>query len=68
MRITIIDQPVDPFTAIFTRYILGSSAGDNYTEMLEQERAKSMARDMNLGIAEALVKQFGHGARKPSGN
>ena len=23
--------------------ILGSSAGDNYTEMLEQERAKSMA-------------------------
>ena len=48
--------------------ILGSSAGDNYTEMLEQERAKSMAQNMNLGIAEALVKQFGHGARKPSGN
>jgi Rod binding domain-containing protein len=36
--------------------------------MLEQERAKSMAQNMNLGIAEALVKQFGHGARKPSGN
>ena len=48
--------------------ILGSSAGDNYTEMLEQERAKSMAQNMNLGIAEALVKQFGHSARKPSGN
>ena len=48
--------------------ILGSSAGDNYTEMLEQERAKSMAQNMNLGIAEALVKQFDHGARKPSGN
>ena len=48
--------------------ILGSSAGDNYTEMLERERAKSMAKNMNLGIAEALVKQFGHGARKSSGN
>ena len=48
--------------------ILGSSAGDNYTEMLEQERAKSMAQNMNLGIAEALVKQFGRGAGKPSGN
>lgn len=48
--------------------ILGSSAGDNYTEMLERERAKSMAENMNLGIAEALVKQFGHGALKPSGN
>ena len=48
--------------------ILGSSAGDTYTEMLEQERAKSMAQNMNLGIAEALVKQFGHGTGKPSGN
>ena len=44
--------------------ILGSSAGDQYTEMLEQERAKSMAQNMNLGIAEALVKQFDHGAAK----
>jgi len=48
--------------------ILGSSAGDNYIEMLEQERAKSMAENMNLGIAEALVKQFGRGAGKLSGN
>jgi len=48
--------------------ILGSSAGDNYIEMLEQERAKSMAESMNLGIAEALVKQFGRGAGKLSGN
>jgi flagellar protein FlgJ len=48
--------------------IMGSSAGDKYTEMLEQERAKSMAQNMNLGIAEALVKQFGQGASKPSSN
>ena len=48
--------------------ILGSSAVDNYTEMLEQHRAKSMAQNMSLGIAEALVKQFSHGANKSSGN
>ena len=48
--------------------ILGSSAGDNHIEMLEQERAKSMEESMNLGIAEALVKQFGRGAGKLSGN
>ena len=48
--------------------ILDSDSGDKYTEMLEQERAKSMAQNMSLGIAEALVKQFGHGARKPLGN
>ena len=48
--------------------ILGSNAGDNYTEMLEQERAKSMAQNMNLGIAEALVKQFDRGAGKSLGN
>jgi flagellar protein FlgJ len=46
--------------------ILGSSAGDNYTEMLEQERAKSMAQNMDLGIAEALVKQFERGVLAPS--
>ena len=45
--------------------ILGSSAGDKYTEMLEKERAKSMAQNMNLGIAEALVKQFGSGVVSP---
>jgi len=45
---------------------LGSSAGDNYTEMLEQERAKSMAQNMDLGIAEALVKQFERGVLAPS--
>ena len=46
--------------------ILGSSAGDQYTEMLEQERAKSMAQNMDLGTAEALVKQFERGVLAPS--
>ena len=39
--------------------ILGSEAGDTYTEMLDQERAKQLSQQMNLGIAEALVAQFG---------
>ena len=38
--------------------ILGSEAGDTYTEMLDQERAKQLSAQMNLGIAEALVLQF----------
>jgi flagellar protein FlgJ len=39
--------------------VLGSEAGDTYTEMLDQERAKHLSQKMNLGIAEALVQQFG---------
>ena len=39
--------------------ILGSEAGDTYIEMLDQERATKLSAQMNLGIAEALVKQFG---------
>lgn len=42
--------------------ILGSSEENTYTEMLEQERATSMAENMNLGIAEALIKQFAQSA------
>ena len=39
--------------------ILGSEAGDTYTEMLDQERAKQLSTQIDLGIADALVKQFG---------
>ena len=39
--------------------ILGSEAGDTYTEMLDQERAKLLSAQMGLGIAEALIYQFG---------
>ena len=38
--------------------ILGSEAADTYTEMLDQERAKQLSAQMDLGIADALVKQF----------
>ena len=44
--------------------ILGSEAGDTYTEMLDQERAKQLSAQMNLGIAEALVKQFSSHVKK----
>jgi len=44
--------------------ILGSEAADTYTEMLDQERAKQLSAQMDLGIAEALVKQFSSHAVK----
>ena len=48
--------------------ILGSEAIDTYTEMLDQERAKQLSAQMNLGIAEALVLQFSGQAKNSSGN
>lgn len=47
--------------------ILGSEAGDTYTEMLDQERAKQLSTKINLGIAEALVLQFSGRAKSSSG-
>ena len=47
--------------------ILGSEAGDTYTEMLDQERAKQLSAKINLGIAEALVLQFSGRAKSSSG-
>ena len=47
--------------------ILGSEAGDTYTEMLDQERAKQLSSQIKLGIAEALVLQFSGGAKSSSG-
>ena len=44
--------------------ILGSEAGDTYTEMLDQERAKQLSSQMNLGIADALVNQFNNRVKK----
>ena len=44
--------------------ILGSEAADTYTEMLDQERAKQLSAQMNLGIADALVNQFSNRVKK----
>lgn len=38
--------------------ILGSSSIDKYQEMLDREYASSLASGVNLGIAEALIRQF----------
>jgi Rod binding domain-containing protein len=35
--------------------------------MLDQERAKQLSQQMNLGIAEALVSQFGGRSGSGSG-
>ena len=47
--------------------ILGSEAGDTYTEMLDQERAKQLSAKMNLGIADALIQQFSVKSKSSSG-
>ena len=47
--------------------ILGSEAGDTYTEMLDQERAKQLSAKMNLGIADALSQQFSVKSKSSSG-
>ncbi|MEK9557323.1 MAG: rod-binding protein [Alphaproteobacteria bacterium] len=41
--------------------IFGSSAQDTYTEMLDRELASNLSGRVNLGIAEALVRQLGQG-------
>ena len=38
--------------------ILGSSSMDKYQEMLDREYSSSLATGVNLGIDEALIRQF----------
>ena len=38
--------------------ILGSDAQDTYQEMMDRELSTQLAGRVNLGIAEALVRQF----------
>ena len=39
--------------------ILGSDAQDTYQEMMDRELSTQLAGQVNLGIAEALVRQLG---------
>ena len=39
--------------------ILGSEAQDTYQEMMDRELSTQLAGRVNLGIAEALVRQLG---------
>ena len=41
--------------------LFSSDEEDNFGAMLDQERSRSLALNLNLGIAEALVRQFGNG-------
>ena len=38
--------------------LLSSDEEDNFGTMLDQERSRSLALNLDLGIAEALVRQF----------
>ena len=39
--------------------ILDGKAHETYQTLLDQEYAKSMAKNQNFGIADALIRQFG---------
>ena len=41
--------------------ILGSEAQDPYQDMMDRELSSQLAGRVNLGIAEALVRQLGQG-------
>ena len=70
-RINRIRQAAEKFEAIFLHQFLkearktkladdlfGSNAKSTYEDMLDQEHADMMSTKMDLGIAEALVRQF----------
>ena len=42
--------------------ILGSDAQDTYLDMMDRELSTQLAGRVNLGIAEALVRQLGGGS------
>lgn len=69
-------EVADQFEAIFLNEFLkqarktklaedlfGSSAKSQYEELLDREYATSMSSNMNLGIAEALIRQFGSASK-----
>ena len=41
--------------------LFSSDKEDNFGTMLDQERSRSLALNLDLGIAEALVRQFDKG-------
>lgn len=50
-------------SAKLAKTILTSDAEDTYTSLLNQERSKTLAKNHNFGIAEALVSQFSRKSR-----
>ena len=45
-------------SAKLAKNLLASDAEETYTSILNQERAKVLAKTHNFGIAEALINQF----------
>ncbi len=39
--------------------VLNSDAAETYQTLLDQEYSKTLAKNQNFGIAEALIRQFG---------
>ena len=50
--------------AKLAKTILSNDAQETYTSMLNQERAKAIAKSQSFGIAEALVNQFSTKSKK----
>lgn len=48
--------------------LLGSDAQDTYQEMMDRELSTQLSGRVNLGIAEALVRQLGQGQPAGSGS
>ena len=59
----LITQAIDVLTsarkAKLAEGILDGKAHETYQTLLDQEYAKSMAKNQNFGIADALIRQFG---------
>ena len=50
--------------AKLAKSILSNDAQETYTSILNQERAKAIAKSQSFGIAEALVNQFSSKQKK----
>jgi len=50
--------------AKLAKSILANDAQETYTSILNQERAKAIAKSQSFGIAEALVNQFSSKIKK----
>ena len=44
--------------------LFSSNEEDNFGTMLDQERARSLALNLDLGIADALLRQFGKNSNR----
>ena len=67
-----LDEAAEQFEALFLQQmmsqarkaslaedIFGNKGTETYNSLLDQERAAELAKTLDLGIAEALLRQFG---------